>query len=253
MLDDWIDKNMYKEMYKICEDFNVDIIASDTINYVSKFEYSYTKELDIDSGIYTKDEIFRKILPRLFYCCSFNSMWNKIFKKEIVIKNNIMLDEKLYYVEDWKFIVEFLKYTESLAYIDKAYYYYRRGYESLSCKYKDNTFEHNGITLYNNRKLYAKYFGVNTNLGERDLYNTFVHCVISEVRRKDINIRNKIINIKKMLDYKELEYSACCLKKERLKIKEKLNLKLIEKKNVFGIYFYGIIAILLDSIRKKLI
>ncbi|MCS4569945.1 hypothetical protein FZ989_00355 [Clostridium perfringens] len=62
----------------------------------------------------------------------FNSMANKIYKTKIVKENNIVLDKNIYYAEDWLFNIQTIIHASNIEYINKQFYYYRRGHESSS-------------------------------------------------------------------------------------------------------------------------
>jgi hypothetical protein len=47
----------------------------------------------------------------------------KIFKRDAIIKNNILFDEELKY-EDFPFVAKALKYSNRVGYLNKTYYYY---------------------------------------------------------------------------------------------------------------------------------
>ncbi|MDK0703816.1 glycosyltransferase family 2 protein [Clostridium perfringens] len=246
--DDFIDKNMYREMYKVCRSLDLDIVVCDRINYYSKKNQIYLKELDLISGKYTKDEINELVIPMLFKDCAFNSMANKLFKSYIVKKNNIKLDVDLYYAEDWKFNVDFFRYAKTLFYIDSAYYYYRKGHKSSSTKYDENTFIQNGIKLYNNRKFYAKYFGLNDKIGAYDLFTIMQHCIASEISRNDIKIKNKISNIRGIINTKEVIEVVNYINIDKLNFKQKLIKILVKNNKSLIIFLYATLARIINKI-----
>lgn len=236
--DDWVKSNMYEKMYNESLNSSIDIIVSDMINYKSQINQYYSKELELEKGVYNYEDIQKKVMPKFFKDNSFNSMANKLFKNSIVKESNLRLDEYIYYAEDWKFNVEFFKYAKSLAYINEAFYFYRRGYDSSSSIYKDNTFEQNGVNLYKHRKEYSIYFGIDKYSGSYDFFQTTYHCLIREVYRNDINLQSKLENIKNIINNKYLIEAISILNRNELNIKQTLIYILIKYKLTFMIYIY---------------
>ena len=66
------------------------------------------------------------------------SLWNKIFRKDIIDTNNIRFDESLSHSEDALFIFEYLRgASHGITTIDAVgYYYLKRNEETLTSKYK---------------------------------------------------------------------------------------------------------------------
>ena len=248
--DDWIKKNMYEDMYNRSQESSIDIIVSDMISYKSQKEQYYSRELNLEDGIYKYKEIHEKVIPKLFKDNSFNSMANKLFKNSIVKKNSLKLDEDIYYAEDWKFNVDFFRYTKSLVYINQAFYFYRRGHDSSSCKYNDNTFKQNAISLYKNRKKYSMYFGIDKYSGSFDLFQTANHCLLRELNRNDINIKDKYQNIKNIIINEDLIEAINMLNTNELNIKQKLIYLLIKHKLILITYIYLFFKIKLVFIIK---
>lgn len=249
--DDWIDINMYKEMYSIAQSENADIVISDMIKYYSKEDYKYVKELNLPQGLYTGEIIIEKIVSKYFKNSLCNSMADKIFKSDIIREHSICLDESLYYAEDWKFNVDFLKYTNRAYYMNKAFYYYRRNYESSSCKYNEDTFSHNGITLYNNRKIYAKYFNINEFEGAEELLNIMKHCIIMEVSQKEVSIKRKINRINTIINMSEVNEAIIHVCKNKLSLKDKIFYLATKRKMSILLYIYSVIALRKFSIKVK--
>lgn len=242
--DDWIDVDMYKEMYDVTVKSNklVDIVVSDIIIYKSRDNYKYSRELDLEEGLYGYKLIREKIIPKFFKNSSFNSMANKIFRGEIIRSNNILLDESLYYAEDWKFNVEFFKYLKTLYYINKPFYYYRRGHNSSSCEYNENTFNHNGVVLYNNRKAYSGYFNIDKYEGANELLNIMRHCILMEVLKKNVSKREKIKRINDIISKEEVNEAIEHVNKKNISIKEKFIYIVTQRKKSKLMYIYSLIV-----------
>ena len=66
------------------------------------------------------------------------SLWNKLFRRDIICKHGLSFDESLSHSEDAIFVFEYLKLAKHKISISDAvgYYYFKRNEESLTNKYK---------------------------------------------------------------------------------------------------------------------
>lgn len=66
----------------------------------------------------------------------FNSPWAKLFKRQIIVDNQLQFDSRLSFGEDHIFSLQFLLHVQTLAFVKKAgYLYVRRNQESLTSGY----------------------------------------------------------------------------------------------------------------------
>lgn len=68
-------------------------------------------------------------------------VWNKIFSKEVIIKNNIKFDKNIRFNEDLKFVLEYIVYIDKIIYTDSEDYYYHSFEDSLSKNYNEKEFD----------------------------------------------------------------------------------------------------------------
>lgn len=244
--DDWIDKDMYKMMYEVARDNNSDSIICD-MKMVDKEKELYIKGITYSKYKYNRNEIEDKIFKELLSNSQFNSMANKIYRTSIIKENNIRLDKNIYYAEDWLFNMEFFKISKNIFYINECFYYYRRGHESSSSSYKQDTFEKVGIWIYKMRKKYASELGMNPYLAVDDLFKVTVHCIISELRRLDISFKKKLKNVSKIINSKECIEVIDNIDKSTLKSKEKFIYYSIKYKLIFALQIY----VLAGKIKEK--
>ena len=121
--DDYIDKNMLKDLYNLAKKNNTDIVKSafyeykDDINTVSKINWS--KEYKMPQGVFKINDC-----TQLVYFHP--SIWSCIYKKAFLDKNNIrFVEAKGAGWADNPFQVETLCLAKRIFYTDNAYYYYR--------------------------------------------------------------------------------------------------------------------------------
>lgn len=239
--DDWIDKNMFEEMYKAAKDGNSDVVICD-MKIISKDDESYVTGLHYPIKNLNKRVIKEIIFKELLSNSQFNSMANKIFRNYIIKENNIRLDKDIYYAEDWLFNIEFFKKATKVSYVNKAFYYYRRGHESSSSSYKDDTFEKVGLWIYRKRNEYARQLGVNEYAATDELYTVIIHCIVSEFRRKDISFKQKRNRVKNILSESETKEVVKYMNKDDIGIKDKYLLFCIKHKLSSFLHLYVIVG-----------
>lgn len=116
--DDEIDIDMCKKLYETIKNENADVVCS---NYLmiddigeKKGEVKYINGIENENKTIIKNEdiiLFRNI-----------AVWNKIYKKEIILKNNINFEEKTY-ADDFIFIIKYFLKSKKLIFLKNFYGY----------------------------------------------------------------------------------------------------------------------------------
>lgn len=114
---------------------------------------------------------------------TFNTVWNKIFKREIIVKNNILMDVTCDIGEDLLFVIEYLKYCSKVVLLDKIIYRYYFLDSGLSKKNRDNIFEIridqlNQLLSFYNERMYDRTYLY-------DEYLRMCYLSIAEINRKE--------------------------------------------------------------------
>ena len=103
--DDYVEENMYEELYKKAKEEDSDIVICG--NNVVKENYELFSKEDVD-----KEFLLGKM-----------AVWNKIYKKNIIVDNKIQFRSKVWY-EDLDFTMKVYFSSKKISYIDKALYNY---------------------------------------------------------------------------------------------------------------------------------
>lgn len=106
--DDWIDPDMYKDLYESCIRDNADISIIG-LREVNEFEIILNEYIPNDMS-------FSEILKRAYPC-------NKIFKKELFVNNNLSFVEGRFY-EDQELIPKLYVKCKKVTTVNKAAYNY---------------------------------------------------------------------------------------------------------------------------------
>lgn len=107
--DDYVEQKWCESLYAIMEKSKVDLafcayyMKDNTLKKVSKA----VKFSDENFLLLEKEELWNLYMKNLM-----NMPWNKIYKKEIIEKNNIRFDETISYNEDLIFVLDYIKYSQ---------------------------------------------------------------------------------------------------------------------------------------------
>lgn len=139
--DDTIDKEYVGNLVKGIKNKGVDLCVGNIV-FVKKKDKEYIrKEVCVHAGVYSLQE-WLKYYPEYMPKAIVGAPWNKLYKKEIIQKENLEFDENLKNNEDTQFNYAYLEKCKKIYMSDKPYYNYTdRGEASASKGYIDNIFE----------------------------------------------------------------------------------------------------------------
>lgn len=209
--DDEIELNMYQEIMDEIMDKNVDMVITGTkYNENGKITQYIPNRQFIST--YTEMKSFVKD-----NCISgrrdiFNVVWNKLYKKEFILRNNIVFDEEINFGEDFLFNCKCMKRTNLIYVMDNAYYNYmrRKNIETLKMKFIENKIELRKKFYREWVELY-KYYKVYDNVkDEMELYEGYkIYQAIISVTNSNctLNFEEKLNYIKKFVTFE----NANCL------------------------------------------
>lgn len=115
--DDVMHINMIEDMYYAIENTCADILISDY--YLMQVGVSkYVKQEPCNTA--------RESIKQLLLGRNEGFTWNKLIRRELLLKRNITFNTGIGYLEDVLFIIEVLLNARKISFLDKAYYFYRR-------------------------------------------------------------------------------------------------------------------------------
>ncbi len=135
--DDFADKNMFEDLYKLAKEYDADIVKGDWYNYWSKNKFarknnriSSAKALKLTNS--KQDKSLLRINP---------SVWSAIYKKKFLNKYNIrFLETPGASYQDLAFSFKVFALAEKVILTDKAYLYYRQDNMNSSVKSKTKVY-----------------------------------------------------------------------------------------------------------------
>lgn len=126
--DDWIEPDMYEKLVNQIIRYDADIVTSGIIrNYKDHF----VEETDyIPEGVYELERIRNDILPIFMYTGTFYKaginihLYNKLFKRELVVKNQMCINEKIVIGDDAALIYPCIMDANKIVITHKSFYHY---------------------------------------------------------------------------------------------------------------------------------
>ena len=145
--DDMIDKNYIMDFMN-CLQKNVDMLSCCFLKF-SKNVFSDNIVKNYKKVSYDINNKYKLLLST-----SKGYVWNKLYKRDIIIKYNIRFNEKISMCEDLEFNFNYLKYCNYVIYIENQNYFYRVSSNSISKKM--NNFK--WFSIYDSYNLIFKNF-----------------------------------------------------------------------------------------------
>lgn len=177
--DDWLDSSMEEKMHELAINADADIVTCDSIFHKGKKEI-IAKQL-FDGGVYDKkrllEEVYDKMIysGKFFYFGIYAAMWNKLFKREIIIPNIENVDPAVRIGEDGLSTFACFLDAEKVVITKDALYHYRDdNADSLTRSYCWEQFDSALLLVAYLRRLAAKHietFDINPQIDIYLLYN----------------------------------------------------------------------------------
>lgn len=113
--DDYLSKNACQKMYEKILESNSDLVICD---FYKVYDYGKTEEVKLPNFSETNLKIRPSIINEINL-----APWNKIYKRELIIKNKIKFIENLKY-EDAPFVIEALSKAKKISKLNESLNYY---------------------------------------------------------------------------------------------------------------------------------
>ena len=176
--DDWIDEKYYANLVQFYQQHHADVILSGCIKEAKDKKVFLSNNLE--EGYYDKDRLQEEVYPRMLYYDGFfcfgvqQYLWNKLYKREILKKWQLRVDNSIKNGEDVACLFPLLLDAKSIEITNIYGYHYRIHDKSMTGKINENF-------PYNNEKLFGYLDAVftegkYTNLMKRQLvmYYTYI-------------------------------------------------------------------------------
>lgn len=216
--DDYVELNMFEEMYKKAEEENSDLVECDFI-----WEYPNKQRVDVGRIYNNKKEAF--IYARVV-------AWNKLIKKETLEKSNIKFPKGLRY-EDTEFFYKLLPSLEKISFVKTPMVHYIQRENSIANTQNERVKEifqiwNNIFEFYKENNLFEEY--------KNEIEYTYTRFLLCSSLLRIVKVENK--NTRKELEektWKELNKNFPNWKKNPILKREKggknLYMRIVNKIN----------------------
>jgi glycosyltransferase involved in cell wall biosynthesis len=133
--DDWIELNLIEYYVKQIIEHNADVVVSSHIVNLEGREDILINSLPF--GVYNKEQLKSIIYPKMMYTGKFSQFgifsysWGKLYKKELLLKNQLKVDENITIGEDALCLYPTLLDANMLVILEQPGYHYRQRADSL--------------------------------------------------------------------------------------------------------------------------
>lgn len=154
--DDYLNFDAIEQIYNELEKKYFDLIIFE----ISIIKNNTMKKMKckLANNDYKVQQLLNKLLKNPKYIERINSVCSKVYKLDIIKKQNIKFNENIQIGEDLLFNIKYLKFVNKIKWNNKAIYnYYVENKKSATKKYIDNKYEQL-IEINNKFKIYLKDF-----------------------------------------------------------------------------------------------
>ncbi len=126
--DDWIEKNMYQNLYSVAEEHHADVVMEGLKEEICG-NFREIKNM-IPEGIYSSEEERKYIWQNMLSCEDFFCMgilpylWNKLFCRELVLAHMLTLDSCIKVGEDAVAVYPMLAMAGKIVITEDSHYHY---------------------------------------------------------------------------------------------------------------------------------
>lgn len=226
-IDDYIELNMYEEMYKITKINDVEVVMCDFLHEQidgNKKGGNYNLP---SNELLNKDYIIKTICPNLMFDGVYNPIWNKIYSRKLIERVKFIMPRGIQYGEDLIFQLEIFDKIENIVFINKPLYHYIDRNGSLTDLKNYRTLD-SFLPMYKLRKNYAYKWGIDIEIVNSYFIYYMLMDIIHTIKSK--NIKEKFDTLKLYFKEEEICEILICgeLHKDILTYKLKLMLGIIK-------------------------
>ncbi len=134
--DDYFEEDAFAQLTKCVDEYQCDMIGFG--HYSERFsengKHISTKTTAISQLLQFSSSESEDYLEYIFKSSKvmFQTSWNKIYRRNIIVSNDIKFDKKLVCFEDMKFVMDFIANCESIVFLKEIYYHFSRSGKTTS-------------------------------------------------------------------------------------------------------------------------
>lgn len=146
--DDWIEPQMYEELFWACKNNNAEISVCG--QFCNKGKTEYKEQRSMEEGVYEKSD--GAVIHNIFYSDDYKkrgispNLCDKLFERNLIYKCQAQVDERTKFAEDDLCVYSALLEAEAVVVLNSAFYHYRKRLDSVCTTQDESYFEK--ITLF---------------------------------------------------------------------------------------------------------
>lgn len=169
--DDWIESDMIEVMYNEAKKANADIALCEMMyEYES---YQVYKNITVNKKYLNREQYIKELLTQQHNIESFVMV--KIYKRSLLLDNNIKFSEYIKYKEDIDFSIRLSFMVDKVVCIQKPFYHYIQRANSIVHSFKEHYIDDMFVYLQKIEQI------IETYSLKKNLYNEFVSLVNREI------------------------------------------------------------------------
>lgn len=202
--DDWIEKDYLEKMYNLMVKNDADLVVTGFLMEYSQNGKTKTYSTKSSDVIYATQEEFRKNAYKYFDNSLFGLPWNKLFRRDVVLKENIRFPDTKW--DDTHFNLDYLMNVKRVVVSSMAKYHWYRsrpGAETMII-YNDVNMFKTRLAHYEHIMQLYKYWGMNKDKQSIEAIDSYFvgrvfQCIQELADNKELNVRQKREMVRKIL------------------------------------------------------
>ena len=191
--DDWFDSIMIEKYVNAMEKSSSDVIIQGFRIDYERENNSFVNMME-EEKYYSDNDLYKGVI-KLEKKGLLNSSCNKIYKKSIIINNNLFFDLNAEPAEDLLFNCKYFSHIKKMGYLSCAHYHYmKREINSLTIKYIPN-YENKILSYHCSRKQLFDQIGIPEKEKKILLDNSLCFYTLTAI--SNIYRKNNLLNFKK--------------------------------------------------------
>lgn len=244
--DDWIEPDMYENMYNLAKKKEAEVSIC---NYINEYiDGSKPNSLKIHKEILEKEDI-NNLIANMIAPSTINSnettvmgsVWRSLISNKLIKENGIKFNEDIHLMEDLLFLIETLLKCNKLSITNGLYYHYFRASNSAMNLYRKNFYEINSkVHTLLTRMLKKEYSNPKLSHQMNIRYvNIGINSIVNELKiENQKSISEKLGFISKICNDKKLIGILKSLSFEKITLRKRFILNSIIKGKVLFLFVY---------------
>lgn len=246
-VDDWIESEMYNNMYKKILDTNTDVCMS---NYIIEGKKRYSPiRFDFSDSKFDKSEIRMKIIPNMLAPEDLDSggtfihgsVCRLLIRKKIVDYHNLTFNEKLKMMEDLVYVIELMLSINNVSFDHNEYYHYMINFDSATRNFEKNALvKREQVSreihrILNNKNVLEEY------LERLEIRHAYISIdLVSRIFHSEsqVSFKNKMKELKVICNDKRLKEILIKTEIKEYTTRKKIIIKAILNENFYILYVY---------------